>query len=99
MPDAATVNGFVQHAVVSAVALGALGVVLRRVLGVFETAPAGIVGRRRRRAHRGAATAPLAARRSEASTCAISELQISPPPRRSKRRRCRTPKSVYFLYR
>ena len=36
MPDAATVNGFVQHAVVSVVALGALGVVLRRVLGVFE---------------------------------------------------------------
>ena len=39
MPDAATVNGFVQHAVVSAVALGALGVVLRRVLGVFERRP------------------------------------------------------------
>ena len=39
MPDAATVNGFVQHAVVSAVALGALAVVLRRVLGVFERRP------------------------------------------------------------
>ena len=39
MPDAATVNGFVQHAVVSVVALGALGVVLRRVLGVFERRP------------------------------------------------------------
>ena len=39
MPDAATMNGFVQHAVVSAVALGALAVVLRRVLGVFERRP------------------------------------------------------------
>jgi hypothetical protein len=39
MPDAATMNGFVQHAVVSAIALGALAVVLRRVLGVFERRP------------------------------------------------------------
>jgi hypothetical protein len=39
MPDALTINGFVQDAVVSAVALGALAVVLRRVLGVFERRP------------------------------------------------------------
>ena len=55
MPDAATMNGLVQHAVVSAVALGALAVVLRRVLGVFERRPpASSPGV----AHRGAATAP-----------------------------------------
>jgi len=39
MPAAVTMNGFVQHAVVSAVALGALAVVLRRVFGVFERRP------------------------------------------------------------
>jgi hypothetical protein len=39
MPDAITMNGFVQHAVVSAVALGALAVVLRRVFGVFDRRP------------------------------------------------------------
>jgi hypothetical protein len=39
MPDAATMNDFLQHAVVTAVALGALTVVLRRVLGVFERRP------------------------------------------------------------
>ena len=37
IPEAASVNEIVQHAVVSAVALGAVAVVLRRVLGVFET--------------------------------------------------------------
>ena len=44
IPDATTVNAFVQHATVSAVALGALAVVLRRVLGVFEKRPAGQSG-------------------------------------------------------
>ena len=39
IPEAASVNELVQHAVVSAVALGAVAVVLRRVLGVFETRP------------------------------------------------------------
>ncbi len=37
--DAATMSDIVQHAVVSVVALGALAMVLRRVLGVFETRP------------------------------------------------------------
>jgi hypothetical protein len=40
IPEAASVNEIVQHAVVSAIALGAVGVVLRRVLGVFDTRPA-----------------------------------------------------------
>ena len=37
IPDAASLNEIVQHAVVSVVALGAVAVVLRRVVGVFET--------------------------------------------------------------
>ena len=73
MPDAATVNDFVQHAVVSVVALGALGVVLRRVLGVFERRPPAIVRRARRRAHRGAATAPPEARRTRSTALAESQ--------------------------
>ena len=40
MPDASTVNAFVQHATVTVIALGALTVVLRRVLGVFGKRPA-----------------------------------------------------------
>jgi len=40
-PAAASIGDLLQHATVTAVALGALGVVLRRVLGVFETRPAG----------------------------------------------------------
>ena len=40
-PAAASVGNLLQHATVTAVALGALGVVLRRVLGVFGTRPAG----------------------------------------------------------
>ena len=39
MPDIATLNDAVQHALVSVVALGALAVVLRRVLGAFERRP------------------------------------------------------------
>jgi hypothetical protein len=39
IPDTAPLNDLVQHAVVSIVALGALGVVLRRVLGVFDRRP------------------------------------------------------------
>ena len=39
MPDTATINDVVQHVLVSAVALGALGVVLRRLLGTFERQP------------------------------------------------------------
>ncbi len=39
-PAAASVGDLVQHATVSVVALGALGVVLRRVFGVFGTRPA-----------------------------------------------------------
>jgi hypothetical protein len=38
-PAAASLGDLVQHVTVTAVALGALGVVLRRVLGVFETRP------------------------------------------------------------
>lgn len=37
--DVATMSEIVQHAVVSVVALAALAMVLRRVLGVFETRP------------------------------------------------------------
>jgi hypothetical protein len=40
MVGAAPLNELVQHAAVSLVALGALAVVLRRVLGVFESRPA-----------------------------------------------------------
>ena len=39
MPDTATLNDVLQHALVSVVALGALAVVLRRVLGAFERRP------------------------------------------------------------
>ena len=39
MPDTATINDVVQHVLVSAVALGALWVVLRRVFGAFERQP------------------------------------------------------------
>ncbi len=39
MSEATALGDIVQHVVVSAVALGALVVVLRRVLGVFETRP------------------------------------------------------------
>lgn len=40
-PAAAGIGELVQHVTVTAVAIGALGVVLKRVLGVFETRPAG----------------------------------------------------------
>lgn len=36
IPETATIGELVQHALVTLVALGAAGVVLRRVLGVFE---------------------------------------------------------------
>jgi hypothetical protein len=39
MPDTVTLYDVVQHALVSVVALAALGVVLRRVLGVFGGRP------------------------------------------------------------
>lgn len=39
IPAAATLNEIVQHLTVSAVALAACVVVLRRVLGVFERRP------------------------------------------------------------
>lgn len=43
-PAAASVGDLVQHATVTAVALGALGVVLRRVFGVFGKHPAPAAG-------------------------------------------------------
>jgi hypothetical protein len=44
MGGAAPLGELVQHAAVSVVALGALAVVLRRVLGVFESRPAAAPG-------------------------------------------------------
>lgn len=41
MIDAMTFGDLVQHATVCLVALAALAVIVRRVLGVFETRPAG----------------------------------------------------------
>lgn len=43
-PAAASVGDLLQHATVTAVALGALGVVLRRVFGVFGRRPAPAAG-------------------------------------------------------
>ncbi len=41
MPEVATMGQLLQHVVVTLVALGAVVVVARRVLGVFESRPAG----------------------------------------------------------
>ncbi len=65
--DAATVNELVQHAVVSVVALAALAMVLRRVLGVFETRPS-----------QGSGTAHHAA---GCSHCATGTAGAKPSPR------------------
>lgn len=41
MPEVASMGQLLQHVAVTLVALGALVVVARRVLGVFESRPAG----------------------------------------------------------